>query len=166
MKTPSAWLALVLFSASISAPLFAQDDGIGAGPRGGSVFAEFSAARPGQGEGVVWGGNGGGYIQGHILGFVARATALPSNAGIRMYNAVIGPRIAVRLPIVRPEAGRDIPTTTMPSASPARRGERRGRRTPECRTAFCREWTGAFLRWRTAIFTWGRAFPRSWQVRG
>jgi hypothetical protein len=101
MKTPSAWLALVLFSASISAPLFAQDDGIGAGPRGGSVFAEFSAARPGQGEGVVWGGNGGGYIQGHILGFVARATALPSNAGIRMYNAVIGPRIAVRLPIVR-----------------------------------------------------------------
>jgi hypothetical protein len=101
MKAASAWLALVLFSASITAPLLAQDDGIGAGRRGASVFAEFSAARPGQGESVVWGGSGGGYIQGRILGFAARATALPSNSGIRLYSAVVGPRIAISLPMVR-----------------------------------------------------------------
>jgi hypothetical protein len=101
MKTPSVWLALALLSAFTSAPALAQDDGLGVGPRGTSVFAEFSAARAGQGAGVIWGGSGGGYIQGHVLGFVARATALPSNANLHAYDAVIGPRLAVTLPLVR-----------------------------------------------------------------
>lgn len=101
MKTPSAWLGLILFSAVMSTPLFAQDDGIGVGPRGGSVFAEFSAARTGQGAGVIWGGSGGGYTQGHVLGFGARVTALPGNANIHAYDAVIGPRLAVSFPLVR-----------------------------------------------------------------
>jgi hypothetical protein len=101
MKTPSAWLALVLLSAFLSAPAFAQEDGLGVGPRGTSVFLEASAASVGQGYGVLWGGSGGGYFQGRVLGFVARATALPGNANTRVYNAVIGPRLTVSLPIVR-----------------------------------------------------------------
>jgi hypothetical protein len=101
MKTPSVWLALVLLSAFTSAPALAQDDGLGVGPRGGSVFLEASAASVGQGDGVIWGGSGGGYIQGHVLGFMARATALPGNANNKVYNAVIGPRLAVTLPFVR-----------------------------------------------------------------
>ena len=101
MKTPSVWLALVLLSAFTSAPAFAQDDGLGVGPRGGSVFLEASAGSVGQGDGVIWGGSGGGYIQGHVLGFMARATALPGNANNKVYNAVIGPRLAVTLPLVR-----------------------------------------------------------------
>jgi hypothetical protein len=101
MKTPSAWLALGLLSAFLSTPALAQDEGVGLGPRGASVFAELSAARTGQGEGVLWGGSGGGYLQSHVLGFMARATALPSNANARVYNGVIGPRLAVSLPIVR-----------------------------------------------------------------
>jgi len=101
MKTPSAWLALVLLSAFLATPAFAQDEGLGIGPRGGSVFVEGSAARVGQGAGVVWGGSGGGYIQGHLLGFMARATVLPSNGNLHAYNAVLGPRAAVTLPLVR-----------------------------------------------------------------
>lgn len=101
MKTPSVWLALVLLSAFTSAPAFAQDDGLGVGPRGGSVFLEASAGSVGQGDGVIWGGSGGGYIQGHVLGFMARATALPGNPNNKVYNAVIGPRLAVTLPLVR-----------------------------------------------------------------
>jgi hypothetical protein len=50
---------------------------------------------------MLWGGSGGGYIQGHVLGFVARTTALPGNANLRAYDAVIGPRLAVTLPFVR-----------------------------------------------------------------
>ena len=101
MKTPSAWFGFALLSAFLAAPAFAQDDGIGLGPRGGSVFVEASAASVGQGYGVLWGGSGGGYIQGHVLGFVARATALPGNANTHVYDAVIGPRLAVTLPFVR-----------------------------------------------------------------
>jgi len=101
MKTPSAWLALALLSASFALPAFAQDEGLGAGSRGGSVYAEFSAARTGQGAGFIWGGSGGGYIQGHLLGFMARATVLPGNQNLHAYSAVFGPRIAVSLPFVR-----------------------------------------------------------------
>lgn len=101
MKTPSAWLVLVLLSVSLSAPAFAQDEGLGSGSRSGSVFLEASAARTGQGAGWVWGGSAGGYIQGRVLGFVARATALPGNSDIHVYDAVIGPRLAVTLPFVR-----------------------------------------------------------------
>jgi hypothetical protein len=99
MKSP--WLALVLLSVSLTAPAFAQDDGLGIGHRGGSVFLEATAGSVGQGAGVLWGGSGGGYIQGHVLGFVARVTALPGNPNLRSYDAVIGPRMAVALPLVR-----------------------------------------------------------------
>lgn len=101
MKTPSAWLTLVLISAFLSAPAFAQDEGLGIGPRGASIFAELSAGSIGQGEGVIWGGSGGSYYQGRVLGFVARATALPGNSQSRVYDAVAGPRMAVSLPFVR-----------------------------------------------------------------
>lgn len=101
MKTPSVWLAFLLLSALLSTPAFAQDEGIGIGPRQGSIFAEFSAARTGQGAGVIWGGSGGGYFQRGILGFVARATVLPGNYNLHTYSAVLGPRIAVSLPFVR-----------------------------------------------------------------
>ncbi len=105
MKTPSARLFPVLVSALLSAslatPALAQDVGLGAGPRSGSVFLEFSAARTGEGAGWVWGGSAGGYLQGRVLGFVARATALPGNGDIHVYDAVIGPRLATNLPFVR-----------------------------------------------------------------
>ncbi|MFP5226236.1 MAG: hypothetical protein ACLGXA_01305 [Acidobacteriota bacterium] len=105
MKTPSVWLcsALVsaLFFASLATPAFAQDVGLGSGPRSGSIFAEVSAARTGQGAGVVWGGSAGGYLQGRVLGFVARATVLPGNGDIHVYDAVVGPRLAATLPFVR-----------------------------------------------------------------
>lgn len=101
MKTPSVWLALVLLSAALSTQLFAQDEGLGGGARSGSVFLEASAASVGQGYGVLWGGSAGGYVQGHVLGFVARATALPGNANTHLYSAVLGPRLALSLPFVR-----------------------------------------------------------------
>jgi hypothetical protein len=105
MKTPSAGFALVLLPALLSAflpaPAFAQDEGLGGGPRGASVFLEASAASLGQGAGVIWGGSGGGYIQGHVLGFVARVTALPANYNLHAYSAVVGPRLAVSLPLFR-----------------------------------------------------------------
>ena len=101
MKTPSAWFALVLLSASLSARAFAQDEGLGIGPRHASVFVEASAASVGQGYGTLWGGSAGAYVQGRVLGFVARATALPSNGNTHLYSGVIGPRLAVTLPFVR-----------------------------------------------------------------
>ncbi len=100
VKTPSAWLALVLLSAFTSVPAFAQE-GSGWSPKAGAIFAEFSAARTGQGAGVIVGGSGGGYVQGHVLGLVARATVLPGNYNYHTYTAVIGPRLAVSLPIFR-----------------------------------------------------------------
>ena len=104
MKTPSArllvWMAALTF-ASLSTSLFAQDVGIGGGPRSGSVFASVSVARTGEGAGYVWGGSAGAYLQGRVLGFVVRATALPGNQNIHVYDAVLGPRLAVSLPFVR-----------------------------------------------------------------
>ncbi|HEX3661459.1 MAG TPA: hypothetical protein VHU89_08500 [Acidobacteriaceae bacterium] len=93
--------ALVLLPALLCLPAWAQDSGIGLGHHGANVFAEFSAGRTGQGEGVVWGGSAGSYLQGRLLGLVVRGTALPSNSGIRLYDAVLGPRFAVSLPFVR-----------------------------------------------------------------
>jgi hypothetical protein len=104
MKTPSAFAAFFLFSALLSASsstqAFAQDEGLSIG-RGGSVFVEGSVARTGTGSGVIWGGSGGGYIQGHLLGFIARATVLPGNGNFHAYSAVLGPRVAMSLPFVR-----------------------------------------------------------------
>lgn len=101
MKTPFLVVAVVVLSAFLLTPAFGQDEGLGIGPRSGSVFVEASAASVGQGYGTLWGGSGGGYIQGRVLGFVARATVLPGNANTHLYNAVIGPRLAVTLPFVR-----------------------------------------------------------------
>jgi hypothetical protein len=94
-------LALVLLSALLCLPAVGQDAGLGLGHHGANVFAEFSGGRTGQGEGIVWGGSAGGYVQGHLLGFVVRGTALPSNSAIRVYEAVLGPRFSVGLPFVR-----------------------------------------------------------------
>lgn len=101
MKTPSVWLFVVLLSAFLSTPARAQDEGLGGASRSGSIFIEASAGSVGQGYGTLWGGSAGGYVQGRVLGFVARATALPGNANTHLYNAVVGPRLAVSLPFVR-----------------------------------------------------------------
>lgn len=101
MKTPVAWLALFSLSAFLSIPAPAQDVGLVGSSRTGSVFLEFSGARTGEGAGYVWGGSAGGYLQGRVLGFEARATALPGNGDLHVYDAVIGPRLAVALPLVR-----------------------------------------------------------------
>lgn len=101
MKTPVAWLALFSLSAFLSIPAPAQDVGLGGSSRTGSVFLEFSGARTGEGAGYVLGGSAGGYLQGRVLGFTARATALPGNGDIHIYSAVIGPRVAFHLPFVR-----------------------------------------------------------------
>jgi hypothetical protein len=93
--------ALFLLPSLLCLPALAQDVGIGLGHHGANLFAEFTAGRTGQGEGVVWGGSAGGYLQGRLLGFVVRGTALPSNSAIRVYQAVLGPRFAVSLPFMR-----------------------------------------------------------------
>jgi hypothetical protein len=101
MKTPSGWLFLVLLSALVSNPALAQDVGLGGGPRSGSVFIEASAGSVGQGYGTLWGGSAGAYVQGRVLGLVARTTVLPGNSSAHVYDAVLGPRLAVTLPFVR-----------------------------------------------------------------
>lgn len=93
--------ALFLLPVLLSLPTLAQDVGLGLPHHGANVFAEFSGGRTGQGEGVVWGGSAGGYFQGSLLGLVVRGTALPSNSAIRVYDATLGPRMAVSLPFVR-----------------------------------------------------------------
>ncbi|HEX3986803.1 MAG TPA: hypothetical protein VHX13_09365 [Acidobacteriaceae bacterium] len=101
MKGLTRWFALFLLPALLCLPAVAQDVGFGPGHHGANVFAEFSGGRTGQGEGITWGGSAGSYLQGHLLGLVVRGTALPSNSTIRIYDAVLGPRIAVALPFVR-----------------------------------------------------------------
>lgn len=101
MKTLIRCLALFLLPALFCLPALAQDAGIGLGHHGANVFAEFSGGRTGQGEGIVWGGSAGAYLQGSLLGFVVRGTALPSNSAIRVYDAVLGPRFATSLPFMR-----------------------------------------------------------------
>lgn len=128
MKTPSACLSLLLLSALLSAPALAQDAGFGGTARTGSVFAEGTAARTGQGVGYVWGGSAGAYMQGHLLGLVARATVLPGNHDIHVYNAVLGPRLAVALPFVRAwvEAGGGMGYTGGDYSSPGTPGSNWG----------------------------------------
>lgn len=101
MKGVLRCLALVFLPVLFCLPTFAQDDGIGLPHHGANLFAEFSGGRTGQGEGVVWGGSAGAYMQGSLLGLVVRGTALPSNSAIRLYDATLGPRMAVSLPFVR-----------------------------------------------------------------
>lgn len=101
MKALSRCLALSLLPVLLSLPALAQDSGLGLPHHGANLFAEFSGGRTGQGEGIVWGGSAGAYLQGSLLGFVVRGTALPSNSDIRIYDATLGPRFAVSLPFVR-----------------------------------------------------------------
>lgn len=102
MKSPIRCFALFLLPALLCLTALAQDDaGLGLAHHGANIFAEFSGGRTGQGEGVMWGGSAGSYLQGRLLGFVVRGTALPSNSAIRVYDATLGPRLAVSLPFVR-----------------------------------------------------------------
>jgi hypothetical protein len=104
----SMLFALALLSAfTFTAPARAQESPDGLGGRSGNVFAEFSAANPGQGYGFLWGGSAGTEIQGRILGFVLRGTAVPSSQNIHLYQAVAGPRFGFDLPFIKPfvEAG-------------------------------------------------------------
>jgi hypothetical protein len=101
VKSPLRCSALLLLPILICLPAIAQDVGIGFAHHGANVFAEFSGGRTGQGEGIVWGGSAGGYLQGSLLGFVVRGTALPSSSTVRLYEATMGPRIAVSVPLLR-----------------------------------------------------------------
>jgi hypothetical protein len=102
--------ALALMSAFTFTTLVrAQDSDFpdGSGGRASSVFAEFSSANPGQGNGFLWGASAGAAMQGRILGLVLRGSAEPGSQNIRLYQAVLGPRFAFDLPFLRPfvEAG-------------------------------------------------------------
>lgn len=100
MKSLSGWCSLALMSALFAVPALGQEvGGLGFG-HGLNVFAEFSAARSGQGVGTLWGGSAGSYIQGRALGFGLRATDVPSNSAIHVFDAVAGPRVALGLPLV------------------------------------------------------------------
>lgn len=100
MKRCFVWLALALLSGFFLQPAGAQglDAAQSSDP---GVFAEFTGARTGQGLGTLWGGSAGAFIQGHLLGLVIRGTAVPTNASARLYDAVLGPRLALNLPILR-----------------------------------------------------------------
>ncbi|HEX4036884.1 MAG TPA: hypothetical protein VHX37_02400 [Acidobacteriaceae bacterium] len=101
MKALSGWCSLVLVSALFAVPALGQEvGGLGTAHRGLNVFAEFSAARSGQGVGTLWGGSAGSFLQGRVLGFGLRATEVPSGDSIHLFDAVAGPRIAVGLPFV------------------------------------------------------------------
>lgn len=103
MKALSAWFALAFaFSFPfLPLPASAQEGPAGPDGRGFSIFAEGSAARTGQGVGVLWGGSAGTYLQGRFLGLALRGTAIPSGNSVQVYSAVLGPRMAFNLPFVR-----------------------------------------------------------------
>ncbi len=107
MNRCSMLFAVALLSAVIASPAPAQDPTSGLGSHTGNFFAEFSAANLGQGSGFISGASAGGYFQGRLLGMVLRATAAPGGDSFHVYSAVLGPRIAFDLPMVKPflEAG-------------------------------------------------------------
>lgn len=108
MNRSSMLFALALLSAfTFTTPARAQDAEGGPGSRSGSFFAEFSAANAGQGDGFLWGATAGAAMQRGILGLVARGTAEPSGQSMHLYEAVLGPRFALDLPLLKPfiEAG-------------------------------------------------------------
>jgi hypothetical protein len=94
-------LALALLSVSFTLSARAQDPAAGIG-RSPWVFAEGSTANIGQGNGFIWGASAGGYVQGHLLGWVLRGTAEPAGGTFHIYNAVIGPRVTLDLPLLQP----------------------------------------------------------------
>ena len=100
MNSKFPLLALALLSVSFTLPSNAQnllDDG----GHDVKLFAELTGARSGQGVGTLWGASAGGYVQGHLLGIVLRGTAEPSGATVHVFNALLGPRLAVSLPLAR-----------------------------------------------------------------
>ena len=99
MKRCSMWFALASLSVFFTLTARAQDI---TGGHSANVFAEFSSANLGQGDGFIWGGSAGGYLQGHVLGWVLRGTAEPSGDMFHFYNAVAGPRIALDIPFLKP----------------------------------------------------------------
>jgi hypothetical protein len=104
VKTPSVLLALALLSAiTLFAPAArAQDPADGLGAHSANLFADFSSATVGQGDGWIWGGSAGGYYQSHLLGFVLRGSAVPGGDTIHVYEALAGPRLALDIPILKP----------------------------------------------------------------
>jgi hypothetical protein len=104
VKSFSLGFALACLSALTTFTTYAraQEGPAGLGGSSGHVFAEFSAVNPGQGEGFLWGASAGGYLQGRVLGWVLRGTATPSGDLFHIYSAVVGPRIALRLPLLNP----------------------------------------------------------------
>jgi hypothetical protein len=104
----SMLFALALMSAfTLTALARAQEAEDGLSGRSETVFAEFSVANPGQGNGFLYGGSAGAAMQGRLLGLVLRGTAEPSGQNTHLYEAVLGPRFALDLPILKPfiEAG-------------------------------------------------------------
>jgi hypothetical protein len=101
MKRCSMLFAMALLFVFFTLTACAQDVDV-VGGRSVNVFAEFSTANLGQGDGFIWGASAGGYVQGHVLGWVLRGTAEPGGDSQHFYNAVVGPRIAIDLPIVKP----------------------------------------------------------------
>jgi hypothetical protein len=100
--------ALALLSAfTLTAIARAQDAPDGLGGRSSTLFAEVSAANPGQGNGFQWGGSAGAAMQGRIFGLVMRGTAAPGGNGVHLYDAVLGPHFSLDLPFLKPfvEAG-------------------------------------------------------------
>lgn len=102
MTSVCRFAALALLSAFFVLPARSQDSITGIGSHSGGVFAEFSMATVGQGQGFIRGGSGGGYFQGHVLGWSLRALAEPSGDSTHLYEATIGPRIAISLPFIKP----------------------------------------------------------------
>ena len=100
MNSKFPLLALALFvSFTLTAHaqnLLGDDDGHAV-----KLFAEVTGARSGQGVGTLWGGSAGGYVQGHLLGIVLRGTAEPSGATVHVFNALLGPRLALSFPLAR-----------------------------------------------------------------
>jgi len=104
----SMLFALALLSAvTFTALARAQDSPDPLGSHTASIFAEFSAADVGQGDGALLGGTGGANLQRGLLGLVLRGTVAPGNQNVHIYQAVLGPRFALDLPVLQPfvEAG-------------------------------------------------------------
>lgn len=92
---------LALLSVFFVATAVAQDSITGIRDHSAGVFAEFSVANLGQGQGFINGGSGGAYFQGRLLGWALRGLAEPGGDSTHIYEATVGPRIAVNVPWLR-----------------------------------------------------------------
>lgn len=96
------FLPLALLSVCIAIPAVAQESVPGMGSRNAGFFAEFSMATTGQGQGWISGGSAGLSFPGHLLGWTLRGMAEPSGVNSHLYQATVGPRIAISLPLIKP----------------------------------------------------------------